>query len=232
MREGRRHPDGIIVALDGPAGSGKSSTARAVAAALGYRHLDSGAFYRAITFAALQAGIPADAWCDLTPAQLDALDVHGRPGGTGYTLTVAGAEVAAEIRSPAVNAHVSRMAAVPAVRTWLMGALREAGARGGLVADGRDIGTVVFPDAELKVYLVADPLERARRRLLEQGVASPSPQEVRAEAARLQGRDEVDSTRAVAPLARAADAVELDTTRLDFSRQVDEIVRMARARGG
>jgi len=228
----RKHPDGIVIALDGPAGSGKSSTAKAVAAALGYRHLDSGAFYRAITWAALQAGIPAETWGALDPAQLDALDVHGRPGGAGYTLTVGGVEMTREIRSASVNAHVSAMAAVPAVRTWLMGALREAGARGGLVADGRDIGTVVFPDAELKVYLVADPRERARRRLLEQGAASPSPGEIEAEAARLQGRDAIDSSRAVAPLARADDAVELDTTSLDFAHQVEAIVAMARARGG
>jgi cytidylate kinase len=227
-----RHADGIIIALDGPAGSGKSSTAKAVAAELGYRHLDSGAFYRAITHAALQAGIGAERWPELTPAELDRLDVHGRPDAKGYTLAVGGAEVSAEIRSARVNAHVSRMAAVPAVRTWLMGALREAGARGGLVADGRDIGTVVFPDAELKVYLVADPAERARRRLREQGAASPTDDEVGAEALRLQGRDEVDSTRAVAPLARAADAVEVDTTGLEFAAQVARIVRLARARGG
>ena len=232
MNEGRRHPDGIVIALDGPAGSGKSSTAKAVAAQLGYRHLDSGAFYRAITHAALQAGIPLERWPELTEAELDRLDVHGRPDAKGYTLTVAGAEVSAEIRSAAVNAHVSRMAAVPAVRTWLMGALREAGARGGLVADGRDIGTVVFPDAELKVYLVADPAERARRRLREQGTHEPSDDEVGAEAGRLLGRDEVDSTRAVAPLARAPDAVEVDTTGLEFAAQVAEIVRLARARGG
>jgi cytidylate kinase len=225
MTKGRRHADGIIVALDGPAGSGKSSTAKAVAAELGYRHLDSG-------HAALRAGIPAERWPGLTEAELDRLDVHGRPDAKGYTLTVAGADVSAEIRSAAVNAHVSRMAAVPAVRGWLMDALREAGARGGLVADGRDIGTVVFPDAELKVYLVADPAERARRRLREQGAAEPSDDEVGAEAARLLGRDEVDSTRAVAPLARAADAVEVDTTGLEFTAQVAEIVRLARARGG
>jgi len=232
MNEGRRHPDGIVIALDGPAGSGKSSTAKAVAAELGYRHLDSGAFYRAITHAALQAGIAPERWPELTEAELDRLDVHGRPDATGYTLTVAGAEVSAEIRSAAVNAHVSRMAAVPAVRGWLMDALREAGARGGLVADGRDIGTVVFPDAELKVYLVADPAERARRRLREQGTHEPSDDEVCAEAGRLLGRDEVDSTRAVAPLARAPDAVEVDTTGLEFAAQVAEIVRLARARGG
>ena len=232
MTEGRRHPDGIVIALDGPAGSGKSSTAKAVAAELGYRHLDSGAFYRAITHAALQAGIPPERWPELTEAELDRLDVHGHPDAKGYTLTVAGAEVSAEIRSAAVNAHVSRMAAVPAVRGWLMDALREAGARGGLVADGRDIGTVVFPDAELKVYLVADPAERARRRLREQGTHEPSDDEVGAEAGRLLGRDEVDSTRAVAPLARAPDAVEVDTTGLEFAAQVAEIVRLARARGG
>jgi cytidylate kinase len=113
-----------------------------------------------------------------------------------------------------------------------MDALREAGARGGLVADGRDIGTVVFPDAELKVYLVADPAERARRRLREHGVHQPTEAEVREETARLQGRDEVDSTRAVAPLAQAGDAVMVDTTGLEFSAQVLEIVRLARARGG
>jgi len=226
------HPDGIIIALDGPAGSGKSSTARAVAVRLGYRHLDSGAFYRAITLAALRAGIPAERWPSLSEAELDRLDVHGRPSEAGYTMHVAGADVSGEIRSGEVNAHVSRMAAVPAVREWLMGALREAGARGGLVADGRDIGTVVFPDAELKAYLVADPLERARRRLREQGREEPSEGEVVEEAARLQGRDEIDSTRETAPLRCADDAVVVDTTSLGFDQQVDEIVRLARARGG
>jgi len=231
-RTTRRHPDGIIIALDGPAGSGKSSTAKEVARRLGYRHLDSGAFYRAITWAALRAGIAVDQWHSLTPEQLDRLDVHGRPAGEGYALSVAGRDVSAEIRGAEVNAHVSAMAAVGPVREWLMDALREAGARGGLVADGRDIGTVVFPDAELKVYLVADPAERARRRLREHGVAEPSDLEVLGEAARLQGRDETDSTRAVAPLARAPDAVTLDTTRLAFEAQVLEIVRLAKARGG
>jgi cytidylate kinase len=226
------HPDGIIIALDGPAGSGKSSTAKAVAARLGYRHLDSGAFYRAITLAALRAGIPAERWPSLSEGELDALDVHGKPNESGYTMYMRGADVSAEIRSGEVNAHVSRMAAVPAVREWLMGALREAGARGGLVADGRDIGTVVFPDAELKAYLVADPLERARRRLREHGSEVPSEAEVVEEAARLQGRDEIDSTREAAPLKCADDAVVVDTTLLSFEEQVEEIVRLARARGG
>jgi cytidylate kinase len=227
-----RRPDGIIIALDGPAGSGKSSTAKAVAARLGYRHLDSGAFYRAITLAALRNGIHPDGWAQLTHDELDRMDVHGRPADRGYVMTIRGEDVSVDIRSHEVNAHVSQMAAVPAVREWLMDALRESGARGGLVADGRDIGTVVFPDAELKVYLVADPAERARRRLREQGAHAPSDEEVGAEAGRLLGRDEVESTRAVAPLARAADAVEVDTTGLEFAAQVAEIVSLARARGG
>ncbi|MBV9772764.1 MAG: 3-phosphoshikimate 1-carboxyvinyltransferase, partial [Gemmatimonadetes bacterium] len=224
--------DGIIVAIDGPAGSGKSSTAKAAAAALGYRHLDSGAFYRAITLAALRAGIPVERWAELSAEELEALGVEGIPTPGGYRMTLWGKDVSAAIRAPEVNAHVSPMAAVPAVREWLMGALREAGARGGLVADGRDIGTVVFPDAELKLFLVCAPEERARRRLLEQGAANLSPEEIRAETERLAGRDAVDSTRAVAPLRQAEDAVLLDTTALDFAEQVEAIVRMARERAG
>lgn len=231
-RSGGRRADGIVVAIDGPAGSGKSSTAKAAAAALGYRHLDSGAFYRAITLAALRAGIAPERWHSLAPAELDALGVEGVPAERGYRMTVRGEDVGEAIRSPEVNAHVSRMAAVPAVREWLMGALRGAGARGGLVADGRDIGTVVFPDAELKVYLVCAPEERARRRLREQGAADLSADAVRAEAERLEGRDRIDSTRAVAPLSQASDAVLLDTTALDFGEQVEAIVRLARERVG
>ncbi len=227
-----RRDDGIIIALDGPAGSGKSSTARAVAARLGYRHLDSGAFYRALTLAALRAGIPAERWDALTAAELDALGVEPVAEPGGYRMTLDGEDVSVAIRSGEVNAHVSRMAAVPAVRGWLMGALREAGARGGLVADGRDIGTVVFPDAELKAYLVADPEERARRRLREQGSSDLSDESVREEARRLVGRDEIDSGRAVAPLAEAADAVRIDTTALSFEAQVEAVVRLAKERAG
>ena len=230
MNDVTHRPDGIIVALDGPAGSGKSSSARALAERLGYRHLDSGAFYRAITLAALRAGIAPERWDALTAAELDALEVHGAADGKGYRMTVRGSDVGEAIRGADVNAHVSRMAAVPAVRTWLMGALREAGARGGLVADGRDIGTVVFPDAELKAYLVCAPEERARRRLREGGAADLSEEAVRSEAKRLQARDAIDSSRAVAPLSQAADAVLVDTTELDFGEQVEALVRLARAR--
>ncbi|CAN5764535.1 hypothetical protein BH23GEM6_BH23GEM6_06020 [soil metagenome] len=221
-------PDGIIIAIDGPAGSGKSSTARAVAAELGYRHLDSGAFYRAMTLAALGADLPPDRWEALSSEDLARFGVESTPQGDAFLMTIQGLDVMQAIRAPQVNAEVSRMAAVGSVREWLLGALRRAGERGGLVADGRDIGTVVFPDAELKLFLVAAPDERARRRLIEQGFIDPDHSQIRAEAARLTQRDLQDSSRSVAPLLKAADAVLLDTTGLSFESQVRAIVRLAR----
>jgi cytidylate kinase len=225
-------PDGIIIAIDGPAASGKSSTARAVAAELGYRHLDSGAFYRAITFALLRDGRSPDDWDALDRRDLDALGVSGVPRGPAVVLRAGGEELGPELRTPEVNAHVSRAAAIPAVRHWLLGALRATGERGALVADGRDIGTVVFPGAELKVFLVCAPEERALRRLREQGNRSPADEEIRAESRRLLERDRLDMERDVAPLLRAADAVQLDTTALAFDAQVRAIVRIARSRMG
>lgn len=222
--------DGIIVAIDGPAGSGKSSTAQAVARALDYRHLDSGAFYRALTLAALRAGLAPERWEELTLPQIEALGVAGVPQGRAYALTVAGEDVSHAIRTPEVNAHVSRMAAVPAVREWLLSALRDAGSTGGLVADGRDIGTVVFPGADLKVFLVCAPEERARRRLREQGVEAPGSLDVARETERLTDRDETDQSRPVAPLVRAPDAVLVDTTDLTFEEQVSSILRLVERR--
>lgn len=217
----------MIIAIDGPAGSGKSSTARAVARALGIRHLDSGAFYRALTWAALAEGIPPERWQELSADALDALGVAAEPGDGGFRMLVRGNDVSEAIRSPEVNAHVSTMARVPAVREWLLEQLRAAAKEGDLVADGRDIGTVVFPDAELKVFLVADPEVRARRRLVQQGIADPSADEIAAEKARLVERDRIDSEREVAPLRKAEDAVELDTTALDFDEQVRRILALA-----
>ena len=224
------HNDGLIIAIDGPAGSGKSSTARAVAAILGYRHLDSGAFYRGLTLAAQRAEIDPERWSSLTTEQIDALGVGSEAGTRSYGITLRGEDVSAAIRSPEVTAHVSRMAAVPTVRAWLLDALRHAGETGGLVADGRDIGTVVFPDAELKLFLVCAPEERARRRLLQEGREQPSNEEIRAETVRLTARDASDSSREIAPLIQAPDAVLLDTTELDFTSQVDAIVHLARER--
>jgi cytidylate kinase len=221
-------PRGLIIAIDGPAASGKSSTARAVAAALGYRHLDSGAFYRALTRAALERGIPVEQWPGLTRDEIAALAISSEPHEAGYRLRIAGEVIPDEaLRTAAVNAHVSPMACVPAVRDWLFAALREAGKGGGLVADGRDIGTVVFPEAGLKVFLTASPEARARRRLIERGHAAPSEAEVRAEAERLASRDRIDSTRAIAPLRQDATARLIDTSELDFTEQVGRIVQLA-----
>jgi cytidylate kinase len=221
----------MIIAIDGPAGSGKSTSAREVARRLGFRHLDSGAFYRALTWAALSAGIPTSDWPRLDPYALDALDVHGQPTPEGYRLYAGDRALDAELRDAEVNAHVSQMARAPAVRHWLLDRLRAAADAVDLVSDGRDIGTVVFPAAELKIFLVADPWTRAERRLREQGIEQPDAAAITSEVRRLGERDRIDSEREVAPLRRADDAIEIDTTALSFEEQVSEIVRLARARG-
>jgi cytidylate kinase len=225
-----RRPGGIVIAIDGPAASGKSSTARAVAAALGFRYLDSGAFYRALTLGALRRGTPVDRWPDLTIADVSALGIDAVPDDGGYRVRMHGADISDAIRAADVTALVSRMAAVPAVREWLLEILRATGRDGGLVADGRDIGTVVFPDAELKVFLICKPEERARRRLLQQGDSAVTTEQIQAETRRLVERDRYDESREVAPLTPAPDAVVLDTTDLTFDAQVAAITRLARDR--
>ncbi|HEX6134855.1 MAG TPA: (d)CMP kinase [Longimicrobiales bacterium] len=219
----------MIIAIDGPAASGKSSTADAVARRLGFRHLESGAFYRAVTYAAMRRRIPPAEWDSLDGARLDALDITVEPADTGFRLRVDGRDVSEEIRAAEVNANVSTMARVPAVRAWLLDTLRATARDTDLVADGRDIGTVVFPDADLKVFIVAAAETRARRRLIQMGMPLDSDT-VAEEVRRIEERDRIDSSRAVAPLKRAADAVLLDTTHLTFDEQVERIVEMARAR--
>jgi cytidylate kinase len=220
----------MIVTIDGPAGSGKSSTARAVARRLGFRHLDSGAFYRAVTYAALESGIPPSHWPELTTDALSGFRISARPAEDGFRLFRGDDDITERIRSPEVNAHVSLMARVPAVRHWLLDRLRNAAQTTDLVADGRDMGTVVFPQAEVKVFLVADPAVRARRRLAEQGHAHPDASLITDESRRLQERDRIDSERATAPLRRAPDAVDIDTTRLAFDEQVERVVQLVRDR--
>ncbi len=224
-------PPGPIVVIDGPAGSGKSTTAREVAVRLGFRHLDSGALYRALTFALLDAGVAPESWLGLSEADLDAHDVDIEPTDRGFRLILRGRPLGTELRTPEVTGHVSDLAELPAVRTWLLQRQREAGEHGRLVADGRDLGTVVFPRADLKVFLVADLDERARRRVRESDpeVASKA-NAVEEEAVRLRGRDEQDSSRSVAPLKRADDAVLIDTTHLSVDEQVGAILDLARDR--
>ncbi len=219
----------LVVAIDGSAGSGKSTTAAAVAARLGFRHLDSGAIYRAVTLGLLEVR-PGDAAPHrVTPAELAALAIDLKWLGGRAEVWALGDRIRDEdLRSERVTALVSRVSAIPAVRACLLDLQRSAAAGPGLVAEGRDMGSVVFPKAEVKVYLDADPRERARRRILQRGTRSPGPAEIETEAARLGRRDERDSSRSVAPMRRAEDAVVIDTTGLDPAEQIDRIVRLAR----
>ena len=216
---------GPVVTLDGPAGSGKSTTAREVARRLGFRHLDSGALYRALTVALLESSIPETAWNAISVEELQALGVRVEPTTYDLAVYLGDRTLGAELRTPEVTALVSPLAKVPAVRGALLELQREAGREGRLVADGRDMGTVVFPDAEIKIFLVADLRERARRRLLEQGHL-PSQAAVETEAARIAERDERDSRRDLSPLCRPADAVDVDTTHCSFDEQVARIVAL------
>lgn len=217
-----------VIAIDGPAASGKSSTARAVAERLGMVHVDSGALYRTATLLALRAGLEDPEAIARNAAHSDVALVRD---GTSLKVLIDGRPSEPAIRDDAVTAAVSRVAAMPEVRAWVDARLRAAIADwGGGVMDGRDIGTVVFPDAALKVFLVATPEARATRRLA-QDCREVGLEARTAEAARLAERDRLDAGRRVAPLRQADDALLLDTTDLGFDEQVDRIVGWARDRG-
>ena len=199
-----------VIAIDGPAGSGKSTVARAVAERLGLDYLDTGAMYRSVAFAALRAGLdPADADAVSALAERVAIQVAN-------TVLVDGVDATEAVRGPEVTGVVSVVAANPGVRAAMVARQRAwADAHGGGVVEGRDIGTVVFPEAELKIYLTADEGERLRRRAAEAGEV------VAAEVAR---RDAIDSNRAVSPLYAADDAVVLDTTGRSIEEVVEEVL--------
>ena len=228
---------GGVIAIDGPAASGKSSTARAVAEALGFAHLDSGSLYRGVTLVGLREmarqGIRGkDPARDLPPETLlRAAEDRGlmlQPDGAGFAAYLDGEPVDDALRSPEVTSRVSAVSAIPVVREWINSRLR-AMVRAGqnVVVDGRDIGTVVFPDADLKIFLTASPEARAGRRISQRGNVI-QPDDLDAETAALAARDHADSTRSVAPLRSAADAIHLDTTRMGFPEQVRFIVDRAR----
>ena len=228
---------GGVLAIDGPSASGKSSTARAVAEAIGFSHLDSGSLYRGVTLVALREAARRGRADDDPLAVLDAEAIlraaedRGlmlQPDGAGFAAYLEGEPVDGEIRGPRVTGAVSAVSAVPVVREWVNTRLR-AMVRAGrdVVVDGRDIGTVVFPDADLKIFLTASPEARAGRRISQRGQAV-EPARLEAEAAALAARDTADSTRAVAPLKPAEDAIRLDTTALGFEEQVARIVALAR----
>ncbi|UPK73180.1 (d)CMP kinase [Nocardioidaceae bacterium SCSIO 66511] len=215
--------DTLVVAVDGPSGSGKSSTARGVAQRLGLAYLDTGAMYRAITWALLEAGVhvdDADAVADAAAKVV--LDVGTDPGEP--TIHADDVDVSGPIRGPHVTAAVSAVAAVPAVREQLVAEQRSliAGS-GGIVVEGRDIASVVAPDAAVKVYLVADAEARASRRAAELGGS-----DVSATKADLERRDSYDSSRTASPLRRADGAQVIDTTHLSLDEVIEEIVRLTK----
>ena len=220
--------EGPIVTLDGPAGSGKSTTAKAVAARLGLRHLDSGALYRALTYALQGAGVPEERWERLEVEDFRKLGVGLGATPGGFEVRLGGRTLTEELRSTRVTSRVALLARLPAARACLLDLQRAAGEHGRLVADGRDMGTVVFPDADLKVYLVADLEERARRRLRDEGQGNPSDEALARQMSAIEDRDRIDSARVISPLRRAEDALEIDTTGLSFEEQVEAIVERVR----
>lgn len=213
-----------VVAIDGPAASGKSSTAEWVARELGYTHVDSGALYRAATAAALRTGIPPDEWTPRTVLEA-ARAVSMAPKGTSMVPQLDGADADQEIRDPDVNAAVPRVARMQSVRSWVNEQVRQVARDRNVVVDGRDMGTAVFPEADVKVYLVADTWERAKRRLVQHLKRLPTDEEIAAESDRLVHRDALDATQSV----QARDAHLIDTTHLMQSEQVARIVALARA---
>lgn len=214
----------LVIAIDGPAASGKSSTAQWVAQELGVRHVDSGALYRALTWVALQGDVAPEAW--------DAAHVLSGASRVGWRLTarsvlpvVDGEDVDEALRGSVVTQQVFRVATMPEARAWVNEQVRSASRATDVVVDGRDIGTAVFPDAPLKVFLVADPWERARRRLVQRLGRAPHDLEIADETELLVLRDARDATQS----APARDAVTIDTTRLTQVEQVERIVALARA---
>ncbi|MER5318849.1 (d)CMP kinase [Streptosporangium roseum] len=211
---------GLVVAMDGPSGSGKSSASRGVARALGLRYLDTGAMYRAITWWMLERGVDLADPAAIAARALDPVLSMGTDPDAP-SVAVDGADAALAIRTSEVTAAVSAVSSVPEVRRRLVAEQREIIGLGGIVVEGRDIGTVVTPDAPVKVYLTASADARALRR-----TAELTGTTVEAQKAAMARRDTLDSTRKTDPLAMAADAVELDTTALNLEEVIAEVLRM------
>ncbi len=220
----------MIIAIDGPAASGKSTVARALAKRLGFGYLDTGAMYRAVAYRALESGADPD---DETAVSRIAREEeitfsYDEASGLPTRVYIGNEDVTAPIRTPAVDHAVSPVARLPKVREAMVAQQRQLGSAGHLVVEGRDIGTVVFPAAEVKIFLTASVDERARRREID---LTGSGHAIERDAVRdaLHRRDTIDSTRAASPLAMADDAYAMDTTRLSIDDVVDEVAALVDA---
>lgn len=217
----------VVIAMDGTAGAGKSTTSRDVARTLGLRYLDTGAMYRAITVAVLRSGVDlGDTAAVVANARRAVIASRTSPSAPGITLD--GVDVRREIRSQPVTAAVSQVSAIPEVRELMVALQRQEIGPGGIVVEGRDIGTVVVPDADLKIYLTADPSARARRRAAQ--LSAGAERDLAGVEADLARRDDADSTRVVSPLSAAPDAVLVDSTALSREEVVARIVGLVRER--
>jgi CMP/dCMP kinase len=214
----------LIIAIDGPSGAGKGTVARAIASELGYRHVDSGAMYRAVGWKARRDGVPLDNE-DAVAALAAASAIDVMPA----QITIDGVDVTRAIRTPEIDRAATAVARLPRVRAVLVERQRQEGAGGGIVMEGRDIGTVVFPRADVKIYLDATPEERARRRAADPA-HSGGPSAVADVITALTTRDEIDRTRTASPLVVADDAVRVDTTGKSIGQVVKEVLEVIRSR--
>jgi cytidylate kinase len=220
----------LVIAIDGPAASGKSTTARLIAERLGYLFVDTGAMYRAMTFKVLEQQLPLDD-VEAIARLAERTEIQLRHQNNQLRVFLDGRDVTSEIRSPRVTRAVSAVSSIKQVREMMVREQRRMGEKGRIVLEGRDIGTEVFPDANLKVYMTAEVFERARRRqkdLQQQGIGVPVDELAR----EIADRDRKDSEREVSPLRQAPDAIVLDTSNMTIDEQVETIVRKVRSLTG
>ena len=214
----------LIIAIDGPSGAGKGTIARTIAEALRYRHVDTGAMYRAVGWKALHDGVSLD-----DEGAVAALADRSQIVVEGGRVSIDGYDVTQAIRTPEIDKAASSVARMPRVRDVLVARQRRMGEQSGIVMEGRDIGTVVFPNADVKIYLDASAEERTRRRLNDAAHSGGQAGEA-AVAASIQARDQSDTTRTASPLMMAADAVHVDTTGMPIHEVVDKVMALVRAR--